>query len=159
MKETFLHWDWWVSFILAITPWILWWKLRKHDSTFRLVFVAIFVLTLTSWFDFIGVIFGAWHYSGKLIPTIPSYIPFDFCLFPVIVTLMIQYKPNISTWIKALIFAAFSAFIAEPLFVWMRFYVLVHWKYIYSFPIYILIYLAADWMSKRKSFAFLAEPR
>lgn len=155
MKETFLHWDWWVALILTVAPWLIWWMLRKQESSFRLFFVAIFVMTVTSWFDFLGVIFGAWHYSGKLVPTIPTYMPFDFCIFPVLITLMIQYKPNVPPWLKAVFFGACCAFIFEPIFAWMKFYILVHWKYIYSFPIYILIYLAADWMSKRKSFALI----
>lgn len=35
--------------------------------------------------------------------------------------------------------AAFGSFVAEPIFSWMKLYDLNWWKYIYSFPIYIVM--------------------
>ncbi|MFC6604110.1 hypothetical protein ACFQDF_25425 [Ectobacillus funiculus] len=66
--------------------------------------------------------------------------------------MLIQYKPSISPIIKAIIFGGCSAFVAEPIFSAIHFYELVHWKYYYSFPIYIMVYLIAHWISKRTTF-------
>jgi hypothetical protein len=74
-EHTFLHWDWWVSLGLAIIPWVIWWKLRNKDTTARFMFANFFVIIICSWLDFIGVVLGLWYYTGKVIPTIPSYLP------------------------------------------------------------------------------------
>ncbi|MFC6604111.1 hypothetical protein ACFQDF_25430 [Ectobacillus funiculus] len=73
----FLRWEWWLSLVLAIGPWLIFWKFRNKESTARLMLSACFVIIISSWFDFIGVVRGLWYYSGKLIPTIPAYIPWD----------------------------------------------------------------------------------
>jgi hypothetical protein len=54
--------------------------------------------------------------------------------------------------LKAIIFSVASSFIAEPIFVAIGLYNPKQWKYIYSFPVVIIIYLIADWLSKRKDF-------
>jgi hypothetical protein len=41
-EHTFLHWDWWFSFALAIAPWVIWWKFRKKEATARFMFTAFF---------------------------------------------------------------------------------------------------------------------
>jgi hypothetical protein len=156
-EHTFLHWDWWVSLGLVIIPWVIWWKLRNKDTTARFMFANFFVIIICSWLDFIGVVLGLWYYTGKVIPTIPSYLPWDFCLFPISMTLLMQFRPNISPLTKAILYSAFVSFLAEPLFDLLGFYTMLKWEYIYSFPIYIIIYLCSDWISKRKSFGTIKE--
>lgn len=151
-EHTFLHWDWWVSLGLAIIPWVIWWKYRDKENTARFMFSAFFIIIISSWMDFIGVVSGAWYYTGKVIPSIPSYIPWDFCLIPVSIILIIQLRPEISPFKKAIFYSTLVSFIGEPFFNLIGFYKMIHWKYIYSFPIYIIIYLCADWVSKRKTF-------
>ena len=107
--------------------------------------------------DFIGVSLGFWYYTGKIVPSIPSYIPWDFCLFPVSMTFLMQFRPDISPLKKAIIYSGLVSFIGEPLFDLIGFYTMVHWEYLYSFPIYILIYLCADWVSKRKTFGTVSK--
>lgn len=151
-EHTFLHWDWWFSLGLTIIPWVIWWKYRDKQNTARFMFSSFFIIIITSWLDFIGVVSGFWHYTGYVIPTIPSYGPWDFCLFPVSMTLLMQYRPYISPVKKAFFYSGIVSFVGEPFFDLIGFYTMVHWEYIYSFPIYIIIYLCADWVSKRKSF-------
>jgi hypothetical protein len=151
-EETFLHWDFWISTGFAIIPWIIWFKLHKKESRARLLLVGLFVIIITCWFDFIGTIYGFWYYTGKNIPTIPSYAPWDFCIFPVVIMLLIQYKPKMKPWKKALIFSGLSTFIGEPLFWWLGLYVIEKWNLLYSFPIYFIIYLLAHKISRTKTF-------
>lgn len=151
-EETFLHWDFWFSCACTILPWIFWWKIHKRESRARLITVGLFVVVITSWLDFIGSIYGLWYYSGKNFPTIPSYFPWDFCIFPVLIMIMLQYKTYVSPWKKALLFASISTFIGEPLFWWLGMYILEKWNMLYSFPIYFVIYLLADRISKAKTF-------
>ena|SRR5579875_1835654 len=151
--NTFLHYNWWISLGLTVGPWLIWYLFRKKESTDRLLYGGFFVIIITCWFDFLGTSAGFWYYTGALVPTMPAYVPFDMCLFPVLVMLMIQWRPGISAWIKSVAFGIISAFIAEPLFSYIGFYVPVRWRYICSFPIYIVIYLIAHWLSSRNSFS------
>ncbi|WP_246943731.1 CBO0543 family protein [Bacillus pinisoli] len=151
-EYTVFTWEWWLQLLLTILPWVLWLKLRKVDSTDRLLYSGLFVIIITCWLDFLGVTLGLWYYKHKLIPLLPSYLPWDFCIFPVIVMLMLQYKQNVHPFIKALFFGGFAAFVGEPLFIWLDLYEPVKWETYYSFPIYILIYLVAYWISKRDQF-------
>lgn len=156
-EHTFLHWDWWVSMGLTIIPWLIWWKYRDKENTARFMFSAFFIVIISSWLDFLGVVCGLWYYTGKIIPSIPSYIPWDFCLVPVTMTLLMQIRPEGSPLKKAVLYGVLAAFIGEPLFELIGFYTRLKWENIYSFPIYILIYLCADWVSKRKSFGPLSK--
>lgn len=154
-KHTFLKWDWWLSVGLTIIPWLIWWRWIDKINHARFMFAAFFIIIITSWFDFCGVTLGLWYYAGKVIPTIPSYAPWDFCLFPVTMTLLMQLKPYVSPLKKAVFYGLIVSFIGEPLFEWMGLYTRLHWEYAYSFPVYTLLYLAADWVSKRESFGVL----
>ncbi|MEC1525171.1 hypothetical protein P9D43_24490, partial [Neobacillus niacini] len=71
-ENTLLHWDFYLSIVLAVTPWLIWFLFSKKGCEGRLLLVGSFVVFITSWLDFLGVILGIWHYSGKVIPTIPS---------------------------------------------------------------------------------------
>jgi len=151
LKNTLFHWDFFLSLAFTIIPLLLWIKFRKKESTARLLFVGFFVAIVSSWLDFLGVAFGKWYYTGKVIPTIPSYIPWDFVIIPVFIMLLIQYKPHWSPILKGLLFSGVSSFVGEPLFKWLGFYVLVDWSPFYSFPIYLVIYLISSRLSKVKS--------
>lgn len=150
--EMLFKWRWWLLVILTITPWLLWIKFKRKESTYRLLLVGVIIMLITSYLDFIGVILGAWHYNWKVVPIIPGYIPWDFSLFPVFIMFLLQYKAKISPFIKALIFSSLSTFVFEPFFRYLKIYCADNWKSIYSFPIYIIIYLFADFLVKRDEF-------
>ncbi|WP_170972075.1 CBO0543 family protein [Bacillus yapensis] len=152
IENTFLHWDFWLSLALTLLPWILFIQFRKKESTNRLLFVGLFVIIFASWLDFLGVVCGLWYYTGKVVPTIPSYMPWDFCILPVFVMFLIQYKPDMKAYWKGLFFASVGSFIGEPLFKWLGFYVAIHWNKFYSFPIYFLLFMVCHRLSKVKHF-------
>ena len=60
----FMHWDFWVSLILTIVPWIVWSKFHKKQSRHRLLYVTFYVIIISSFLDFFGVAMGAWGYTG-----------------------------------------------------------------------------------------------
>jgi hypothetical protein len=146
-ENTLYHWDFWVSLLFIIVPIIFWAKFRKKESSNRLLFVGFFVIIITSYFDFLGVQYGLWYYSGKVIPSIPSFLPWDWVIFPIFIMTLIQVKPSLSPIIKGLFFASVSCFIGEPLFLWFGLYVMEKWHIYYSFPIYLVIYLLAHKLS------------
>ncbi|MCM3567262.1 CBO0543 family protein [Neobacillus mesonae] len=146
------NWEFWLSAVLSVLPWVIWFIFRKRGSEARLLLAGCFVLIIACWLDFMGVISGLWYYSGKVMPTIPSFFPWDFSLLPVIMMLWLQYKPNLHPLLKAFIFSAFSAFIGEPFFEWVGMYCTEKWSSFYSFIIYMVIYLLAHWISRTKAF-------
>lgn len=152
LKYTFLTWQWWFGVCLTIIPWVLWLILRRKESTNRLLFTGLFVILISSWFDIIGILFGLWSYYYNVVPFSPAFIPWDFTLLPVTIMFLLQIKPKISPIIKAIVLSVVSSFIVEPFLVWIGVYNPKHWKYIYSFPIIIVIYLVSDWLSKRSHF-------
>lgn len=151
-ENTLWHWDFWLSFALTIMPWVLWFVFRKKGSEARLLLVGGFGIIVASWLDFIGVAFGIWHYSGKLLPTIPTFIPWDMCLIPVSLMFWVQYKPNLNSFLKAGIYSTLTSFIGEPIFEWIGLYSPEQWSSFYSFPIYAAIYFVADRISKSTAF-------
>jgi len=153
LDHTLFHWDFWLSLILfSIVPIIFWIKIRKKESSNRLLFTGMVVFIISSWLDFLGVVYGKWYYTGKVIPSIPSYVPWDWIILPVFVMTLIEIKPKSSPFLKGLIFASVSTFIGEPLFLWLGFYVIEDWNIQYSFPIYLIIYLFSNRISKIKNF-------
>ena len=151
-SEMLFRWEWWVEAAISVVPWILWAFYRKRESTSRLVHAGIWVIVMCSWLDFLGVCLGLWVYPMKLIPTIPSFVAYDFTLVPVVIMTLLQYRPQWSPLLKACIFAAATSFLGEPLFIWLKMYEPIHWKHIYSFPIYAVIYLIAHFVSHAKTY-------
>lgn len=152
LEYVVFSWRWWVGIGLAIIPWIVWIIFRKKDSTHRLLFVGLFVILISSYLDFLGVQLGLWRYKYEDLPTVPAYMPWDISILPVLIMFILQYKPHTSPLIKALLFAAFTAFFGEPITVWLEIYEPITWKSIYSFPIYIVIYLISHYLSRREGF-------
>lgn len=153
LKYTLFTWRWWVQLFLTVVPWLLWLKFRKKESCDRLMYAGFSVIIYASAMDTIGVLYGLWAYKWKLVPFPPSFIPWDFSLIPVAAMFMLQYNPfKLNRYIKAAIFSAGASFLVEPLFVLMDFYVPLNWKHIYSFPLTMIMYLIADWLSRREKF-------
>lgn len=153
LEHTFLHWEFWIAAFLTVFPWVLWGFLHKKESRIRLLAVGFYMIIITSWLDFLGTVMGLWVYTGNAIPTIPAFMPWDFSVFPVIIMLLLQYKPKVANWKKGLLFASGSAFIGEPLFIWLGLYVPLKWFPIISFPIYFVIFMIAAKIAHSKSYA------
>lgn len=144
--------EWWIGLGLIIIPWLIWIVLHKKRSRSRLLFAGFIVIIISCWLDFLGSTSGLWFYPMKVEPTIPAYIIWDMTLFPVSIMLVLQYTKNINPLLIAIIYSAIISFAAEPFFEWINFYRPLHWKSIFSFPIYILLYLIAYFISKRNTF-------
>ncbi|WP_066307235.1 CBO0543 family protein [Bacillus sp. FJAT-29814] len=149
--NTLWHWEFWLSVALSTIPWVIWILLRKRGSEARLLLAGGFGLIVSAWFDFLGLVLGFWHYAGRVLPTIPTFLPWDFTLIPVTIMLWLQFKPALNPFFKAVIYSALTSFIGEPLFEWIGFYTTVKWSVFYSFPIYVIIYLIAYRISRAKS--------
>lgn len=149
-------WQWWFQVGFVVVSVMVWILFRKKNSTGRLLYAGFFTLLVISWLDFVGNSYGLWYYPYKIIPTLPPFMPWEIMLC-VEVLFLLQYKQAVSLWVKALVLGLFNAFIAEPIFHLMGLYIPVHWKYIYSVPIYFVIYLMAHFIVHGNSFQRLDE--
>lgn len=148
---------WWMGLGLSIIPWIIWFVIRKKDSMDRLLYIAFYVMSISVLLDIVGDQIGLWHYRYHVIPVLPTYFPWDITLMPLTVITLLQVKPRVNPWFKAIFFALLSSYGAEPFFEWLSVYEPVNWRYSYSVPIQIAIYMIAHYLSKRERFAKLTD--
>ncbi|MFZ5986951.1 MAG: CBO0543 family protein [Bacillota bacterium] len=135
-----LRWQWWLSIVLLVVPLFVWWKLVDKKRILEIAVYGLIVNTAASFLDVIGYEFALWEYPIKVLPNLPKLFPVDFIIIPVSYMLIYQYFPDWKYFIISnTILSAFFSFIAEPLLTVVDIYRLIHWSYLYSFPIYIII--------------------
>lgn len=152
LHHVFLHWDWWISLIVSLGAWLFWILYRKKESTHRLMYAGVVAMLISISMCYVGSAFGLWYYTGKLTPTFPGWFPYNLCLLPVTIMFLIQTKPHIASWKKGIFYGLLTAFVGEPIFVWAGYYIMTGWEYVYSAPIYALIFIFCDWLTKRNHF-------
>lgn len=143
---------WWLGFILSILPWILWWKFHNRKYTGDLLRAGFFMAVITLTLDSIGLQFGLWIYPYNMFPFITGYLPWDLTLLPVSIMFMIEIMPQWSPLLKGFIYAVLAAFVGEPIAIYMDLYKPIQWSSLYSFPIYILLFLLSNQVAKSKKF-------
>jgi hypothetical protein len=144
---------WWLAVFLTIVPWIIWMIFRIKSSSDRILYAGFFVMIISICLDAIGNQYGFWTYRYHVMPIFPAYLPWDITLMPVTAMFFLQIKPNGNPFFKAILFAILAAYIAEPFFHWIGIYNPKHWKYIYSVPLHIIIYLIAHYLTRKDNFS------
>lgn len=142
---------WW----FGISLWIIWYFFHKKESRDRLLYSGYVVMVIALILDVLGDQWALWHYRFNVIPVLPTYLPWDLTLMPVTIMFLLLINPNSKPFLKAIIFALSTSYIAEPIFQWMKLYQPSNWRYSYSVPIQIIIFLIAHFISKRKNFTYL----
>lgn len=132
---------WWLLLCAWIGPWITWLFLVKHQQITELFVYGVTVMFTITILDAIGLSKGLWTYSIKVIPYTPYLEPIDWGILPVVYMLIYQYFPEWKGFIIAQItLATLYSFVGEPLLMKrLGVYLILDWKYIYSFPIYIIL--------------------
>ncbi len=152
-ENVFLTWRWWVGVGLIVIPWVIWFFVRRKESSARLLFAGLFVMLVSVILDLVGSFLGLWTYPYKVFPLMPELVPFDLSSLPVVTMVFLQYFLKVKPVIKALVYAGFGAFVFEPLMIWLKLYDNISWPHYYSFLILVVIYLIAHRLSKASSFA------
>lgn len=132
--------EWWFLVLMSILVWLIWWKTVDRGRLPQIVMFGALVLIVTTLLDGIGSQLLLWDYPVQLMPTFSRFIPVDFVALPVSYMWIYQY---FRSWKSFLIGVSASAllfaFVLEPVAAGMGLYVPLHWKHVYSFPIYIVI--------------------
>jgi hypothetical protein len=152
IKTSLFTWRWWLALIITIVPWVFWIFFRNKRSSDKLLFIGFFSIIFAFVVDTIGVSFNLWYFEYRMFPVFHIFFPWDFTLIPISIMVLLQIKPNKYLLTKALFFASFSAFIAEPIFHFLKFYFKTNWSYFYSFILYMILYFICDYLNKRKNF-------
>lgn len=155
-NEVLFTWEWWLGIALTIIPWIIWIIFHKKESTYRILSAGFFVSLVSVTLDNIGVQLSLWNYLKPVTPAIPSYIPYDFALMPIVIMFLIQLFSHRNPWIVGLIFGLLTAFLGEPIFQWLGIYEPTNWRHFYSVPIYTVIYFTASKLTQNKQFMDLS---
>lgn len=155
MNAFLFTWSWWIALAMLVVPWFLWAIFRKRESSARLLFAGFIIMLLSTYLDGIGVDFGKWTYPVKVIPLPTISYSFRNSVIPVTIMFLIQFKPHINPFYKALGFGAFGAYVGMPIMSMLDLYKKVDWAYTYSFFILTALYLVGHWFSRRKSFEMI----
>lgn len=141
LDHAFLTWQWWSLLITTILFWILWWKFVDKTRTQLILNFGLIVAIISLILDMIGINHVAWSYPIRLYwAFIPPLLPFDLTYVPVSFMLVYQRCGNTlgSFLIAFAIVSAFFSFVIEPFLNLIGVYKTYTWKYVYSFPVYIL---------------------
>lgn len=140
LTKEVLTWVWWVGIACVIIPFVIWWKVVDKKRLLEICVYGLMVNVSSIFLDVVGSEFVLWEYPVHILPQVPLLFPVDLVILPIIYMIIYQ---KLSTWWPYLIAstaaAALLAFCFEPLAVLIGQYMLIIWKYYYSFPIYIMI--------------------
>jgi len=125
---------------MLILPWFVWWKLVDKKRFLEIIIFGLLICTTATFLDEIGCQLNWWEYRYDIEPFFPRLIPMNFTMLPIGYMLIYQYFTKWKSFITAnIISSALLAFIGESAAVSTGIYVLLKWKHLYSFPIYLLI--------------------
>lgn len=152
MNAFLFTWQWWVALAMIIVPWIIWMIFRDRKSSARLFSAGLLVMIISEIMDAIGVSLGKWAYPVKVIPVATVSFSFRLSVLPVLVMLLLQFKPRFNPYIKAIFYGGVGAYVGLPLLAILDLYKKIDWSLTYSFFILTLMYLLSHWFSRRNSF-------
>ncbi|WP_238357821.1 CBO0543 family protein [Cohnella zeiphila] len=137
-QDEVFTWQWWLLAALTVIPLILWWLAVDKKRAYEIAFYGSMIDLMALLLDNFGTNLLWWSYPIKLLPILPPLITADSVLVPIFLMMVYQYFSVTwkSHWIANLIAAAFLAFIAEPIFIWIGYYKLSGWMLVYSFLFY-----------------------
>ncbi|HJV16726.1 MAG TPA: CBO0543 family protein, partial [Bacillales bacterium] len=135
MNAFLFTWQWWIALAMMIVPWIIWMTFRDRKNSARIFSAGLLVMVLSETMDAIGVSFGKWTYSVKVIPAATVSFSFRLSVLPVLVMLLLQFKSRFNPYIKAIFFGGFGAYGGLPLLDSIDLYKKIDWSLTYSFII------------------------
>ncbi|MFE8700741.1 CBO0543 family protein [Cytobacillus sp. FJAT-54145] len=147
ITETVFTFNWWFLLITSIVFFIVWIKVLDKKRIIEISSFGLLVGTLTFLLDMIGDSLVLWSYPDRLGPFTSSIFEIHNIHIPIIYMIIYQYFNTWKSYFIALTISSFIfAFILEPITAWLGIYEIYHWKYMYSFPIYILGGVTLRWI-------------
>lgn len=149
LEHGFGSWRWWLLLILLIIPWFIWYKIADKKKLAELVMFSLIIMVFTITLDELGFVLSLWYYPIEVIPMFPRLTSIDYTMLPIIFALLYQYFPTWKSFFWALVaLSGVFSFIAEPIIIYLGFYVLIKWAHPYSFIGYIIMGLTARLLAR-----------
>lgn len=147
ITHTVFSFNWWFLLISTLVIFAIWVFVLDKKRIIEISSFGLLVGTTTFILDTIGITLVLWSYPDRVIPVLPPIIEIHKVHLPIIYMIIYQYS---KTWKQFTIWLTLASllfsFVLEPLTVWLGIYEIHHWKYTYSFPIYILCGLILRWI-------------
>jgi hypothetical protein len=147
LSESLFTFNWWFLLVTTILFFAIWVYLLDKKRILEISAFGLLIGTIAFILDTIGSNMVLWSYPDSVFPIISPILEIHKFHMPIIYMIVYQYFQPWKGYLTALIIsAAVFAFIFEPITVWLGIYVIYQWKYVYSFPIYILIGIILKWI-------------
>ncbi|WNF35265.1 CBO0543 family protein [Bacillaceae bacterium IKA-2] len=138
--HTLFSFNWWFLFVTTIGFLILWLWLLDKSRVIEIITFGLLLTTIVCILDLIGITLVLWSYPDRLAPFLTPIFEVHRIHMPILYMLIYQYFKPWKSFILVITFASFIfAFVLEPITVWLGVYIIHNWRYMYSFPIYILL--------------------
>lgn len=147
--QHWLHYEvfsffWWLGLAVTIASLLVAWVYIDRKRILEICIFGFFMNIFASFLDVTASEMAVWYYSVRLFPHTPWMFPVDFCIVPVIFMFIYQRYGQWGPFLAvSAVAAAVLSFIIEPLTVYFDIYLMIHWSYFYSWPIYMVIVAAA----------------
>lgn len=146
-SESLFSFNWWFLIGTTLLFFSAWLILLDKKRIIEISALGLLIGTIVFMLDTIGITVVLWSYPDRIFPVAPSTVEIHKVHLPIIYMLLYQYCKTWKGYMLGLVIAsAVFSFILEPITVWLGIYVIHNWKYIYSFPIYIVIGVVTRWL-------------
>ncbi|HEX7064700.1 MAG TPA: CBO0543 family protein [Bacillales bacterium] len=143
-QEVLYSYQWWILVVQTIIFWVVWGILVDQKRLKNILLVGLLSAGIAIMLDDTGLTLDLWNYPYRLFHFSTRLSAVDMVAIPVAFMLIYQYCRNWRTYlIITILFALYAAFILEPLYIKLNIYTIIHWKHIYSAPIYAAIGVVA----------------
>ncbi|WP_459910191.1 CBO0543 family protein [Desulfotomaculum defluvii] len=150
LEHVFLTYQWWLLVGLVIVSWLLLYLFLDRNRSRELIQLGSFVLIISVMLDLIGTELSWWGYPYTIFWIFSWFQPIDIVALPILFIFLFQYFRKWKLFIiSVVISSAIFSFVLEPLLTLMDMYRLYSWRYIYSFPIYIVIGIFVKYIGER----------
>ncbi|MGO4889491.1 CBO0543 family protein [Anaerobacillus sp. MEB173] len=147
ITETVFSFNWWLLLTSTFIFFIIWFIVLDKKRILEVASYGLLIGSIALFLDIIGITLVLWSYPDRLLPIITPIIEIHKVHMPIAFMIIYQYCNTWKSFFISLTITSFIfSFVLEPLIVWLGIYEIYHWKYLYSFPIYILIGLILRWV-------------
>jgi len=140
MEHALFSWQWWFQIFITVALWIIWAFLVDKRRMKSILITGLLASIITLVLDDIGLSMALWVYPYHLHPFSSQLYAADLAIIPITYMLLYQYFRKWQRYIAAItVLVLFGVFVAEPFFIKSNLYLPLHWKPLYSLPIYLMI--------------------
>lgn len=141
---------WWLLLCTSIVVTAVWWKCVDRSRLSEIMLFGFILSGISLLQDVAGSQYMLWGYQTTLVPLIHPLIVTDVVTLPCVYTIIYQEcKRWLSYLVAMLIASVLFSFLFEPLLVWLNIYQPLHWRHIYSLPIYIVNGCFVKWLVEK----------